>query len=236
MRGLLTLAVALFTATVGANAQTFLGFRLLNLGGGTLFWSKGPDEAAKDAGPLTVTYAFVTSELDSPNARNCRSIGPIDTLLSKSQIDKKGLQREVRAAFDMWETAANIRFSETADASKAGILIGAQLVPEGRAFADVSSKAGTGERGLIERSLICLNPDQRWKIGFDGNLTVYDLRYTFAHEIGHAIGLDHPSPSGELMSFRYDEKFRSLQEGDIAGAVSLYGRPRPTEQAAHLAQ
>src|SRR3546814_17194845 len=62
-----------------------------------------------------------------------------------------------------------------------------------------------------------------WKVGVGGDVTVYDLRYAIAHEAGHAIGLDHPSPSGQLMSFRYDELFRDLQPGDVAGVVALYG-------------
>ena len=28
------------------------------------------------------------------------------------------------------------------------------------------------------------------KIGFDGNLNIYDVRYTLMHEIGHGIGLE----------------------------------------------
>src|SRR5262249_25456770 len=63
-------------------------------------------------------------------------------------------------------------------------------------------------------------------------LDVYDLRCTIAHEIGHAIGLDHPSAAGQLMSYRYDEKHSGLQSGDIKGAMLLYG-PRAATQ--HLA-
>ena len=61
------------------------------------------------------------------------------------------------------------------------------------------------------------------KVGFDGNLNVYDLRYTLMHEIGHAIGLDHPGSSGSIMGYRYDERVRQLQASDISAAQRLYG-------------
>jgi hypothetical protein len=67
---------------------------------------------------------------------------------------------------------------------------------------------------------------------FGGSLAVYDLRYTITHEIGRAIGLDHPVPAGQLMPFRYQEQFRALQAGDIEGAVQLYGSKRVLTPAA----
>ena len=53
------------------------------------------------------------------------------------------------------------------------------------------------------------------------------MRYTIAHEIGHTIGLDHPSGAGQIMGYRYEETFRELQPGDISGAVLLYGKRQP---------
>ena len=114
---------------------------------------------------------------------------------------------------------------------KPDILIGAQADPVGYAYADVQYvKDGTGTLGQIDRSLICLNPIKLWKVGFDGNLAVYDLRYTIAHEIGHAIGLNHPEPHGQLMSMDYLESFRSLQAGDVSGAVRIYGARRAAQR------
>lgn len=173
-----------------------------------------------------VTYGYAPTPVHSAEAKNCRDIVPLDGLLERSAIPRSALERETAAAFAMWQAVANIRFRRSDDPDKAQILIGAQADPRGVAFADVSYQpADDGQVRSIRRSLICLNPQKPWKVGFGGDLKVYDLRYALAHEIGHTIGLDHPSPSGQLMSFRYDELFRDLQPGDIAGAVALYGPP-----------
>jgi hypothetical protein len=156
---------------------------------------------------------------------------PIGPLLDASRLEHDRFRQEVAAAFGLWEAAAGVRFLESGDARVADILIGAQTNPRGFAFTNVDhdrtglTPVSTSPVQIrrIEKSLICLNPTKLWKIGFDGNLDVYDIRYTIAHEVGHAIGLDHPSPSGELMSFRYTEDFRTLQPGDVAGAIALYG-------------
>jgi hypothetical protein len=205
-------------------------FRLLVLGGRTVRW-KIPAHGL----PPTITYAFLAAPATFPGARNCDAMLPPQAALERSRIGMDAFRREVRAAFATWEASANISFKEVGAQDNAGILIGADAKARGRAFTNValegdasngsaSPTLSQGGMGAIRQSLICLNPLQPWKIGFDGNLEVYDLRFTLTHEIGHAIGLDHPSPEGELMSFRYVEKARGLQAGDIAGVVALYGR------------
>jgi hypothetical protein len=213
------------------DAKTFLGFRLLDLENQTVKWRT--PTFGKSA---VVTYAFATGSVATPGARNCASMLPPSQAYEPSQITRRQFRSEVAAAFRMWQKVANISFRESADPASAGILIGAQAQPVGRAFTNVALKAGTGEKAsdkkVIGRSLICLNPKQSWKIGFDGRLGVYDLRYTIAHEIGHAIGLDHPSAAGQLMSYRYDEKQPGLQPGDVKGAVLLYGPRASTRRFA----
>ena len=219
MRDLLAgLVLASLIGIGGVHAQTYLGFRLLDFGGLYVRWGgSGPD-------PVVVTYTFVDRDVAFDDTRNCTRMAPVDGLLSQSGVSKVMFLEEVRFAFDMWERVANIRFEAAAGGAKPGILIGAQADPVGYAYADVTYvKDGTGTTRQIDRSLICLNPMKRWKVGFDGNLAVYDLRYTIAHEIGHAIGLDHPEPHGQLMSMDYLESFRSLQAGDVSGAVRIYG-------------
>jgi hypothetical protein len=161
-------------------------------------------------------------------------------------------RRELRAAFAAWEAVANISFVEVDDPAKANIVVGAQDIPEGKAFANLSYRSSRiiapvakalGEAGPapsrnsdeaarnraaagIDQAYVCLNPRSPWKVGFDGNLSVYDLRYTFTHEIGHAIGLDHPDRPDALMAYRYDEHVKTLQPSDIAAVQRLYGSPK----------
>jgi len=212
----------LFCAFGAANAQDVGVFKILKLEGHQVRW-----QAPRNGEPLVITYRIVTEQEEFPGARNCRKISPFDERMVESGVSPAELRGELAAAFAMWEAAANISFREAPDGTRADISIGAQVEPEGWAFADVFYDTASSEPVKpISKALVCLNPLRGWKIGFDGDLKRYDLRYTFAHEIGHAIGLDHPAGGDQIMGYRYDERFRALQAGDIRGAVALYGEAR----------
>jgi hypothetical protein len=220
------LAAGSGTALAGSVAD----HRLLVLDGDTVKW--GAPVLGTGA---TVTYALVATASEFPDARNCRSVVPLAGLLSANQVSDAKFAREVEQAFAAWSSVANIVF-EPSDPATADILIGAERDPFGRAFTNVAHAASAkGGTAPIARSVICLNPAQKWKVGFDGNLDVYDLRYALEHEIGHAIGLDHPGVTGVLMDFRYREKISGPQPGDIAGALALYGAKGATEAIAAVA-
>src|SRR5262245_51415279 len=159
-------------------------FKVLKLEGHQVRWS-----LPVDGSPRVVTYRLVTEALTFPKARNCRGLTALDALAADSGLPVAALRREATAAFAMWEAAANIVFKEVPEGAPADILIGAQTEPDGWAFADVFYETGSAaEVRPITQALVCLNPVRPWKIGFDGDLKTYDLRYTLAHEIGHAIG------------------------------------------------
>ena len=206
-----------------AVASENVAFKPLKLEGNAVRW-----QPAAAAQPIVVSYSLVTQDVAVAGARNCRKMAPLDGLFSASRIAPTAARAEIAAAFAMWQKVADISFREAEHPMHADILIGAQTEPEGWAFADVfydlKSRASVKP---ISRALICLNPARQWKVGFDGDLQRYDVRYTLAHEIGHAIGLDHPAGSGQIMGYRYEETFRELQAGDISGAVELYGKRQP---------
>jgi hypothetical protein len=226
------LAGLIYCAIGTATAAEVANFEILKLEGNNVRWQKASD----GQGPV-ISYSIVSDTTDFVGARNCRKLTTLDELTGASQLLNAVVREEIAAAFAMWESVANLTFREAPHSSKANILIGAQVEPEGWAFADVFYDALSSEQlKPISKALICLNPTKRWKIGFDGDLQTYDLRYTIAHEIGHAIGLDHPSGAGQLMNYRYEERFRQLQPGDVQGALQLYGDRQPVTVMAKVAR
>jgi hypothetical protein len=209
--------------SASASEQDAARFNLLKLAGSNVHW-----EPPANGQALVVTYMLVRDDVESAEAHNCRKMTSLDRLIAASDLAPAAVHEEIGAAFHMWEAAVNITFREASKGESANILIGAQAEPQGWAFTDISYDSSSRVRVKpISLARICLNPAKRWKIGFDGDLTIYDLRYTLAHEIGHAIGLDHPVSAGQIMGYRYEEHFRSLQPGDTHGAALLYGARSP---------
>jgi hypothetical protein len=204
-------------------ADTAETFRAIRLDGNLVRWQRPSDGAG-----LEITYRTLTEQEPRAfaSAHNCRGMTGLDSLLAASGVARSAFASELAAAFAMWEAAASLTFRAAGPGEPANIVIGAQVDPQGWAFADLIYDAASPQPiKPISQALICLNPARRWKVGFDGNLAAYDLRYTLAHEIGHAIGLDHPDRPGQIMAYRYEERFRELQPGDVLGAVALYGAP-----------
>lgn len=221
LNGVLLVAACGTVLSAATHARAETNFRQLRLQGGLVQWSTNGDH------PRRLSYAFATSRRIDSRAINCRSIVPLTGLISRSKLEMHQMRRAAAEAFLRWEAAANLEFVETSDETKADILIGGQSKPRGIAFANVVLSAQRdGRRRYVEKARICLNPKRSWKIGFNGNLDVYDLVHTLTHEIGHTLGLDHPNGPGALMSFQYREELDGLTAGDTQGVRMIYGPPK----------
>lgn len=209
-----------------AGAVAAAEYRLLRIDGFNLKW----DAPLLGTG-ATVSYGFATQATQFPDAINCRSLAPMALLQAAWGGDPARLAGLAEEAFGMWSGAAGISFHPAGPDERPDILIGAQAAPRRVAFANVWHDASAARDGVapLVRATICFNPEIGWTTG-NGPWAApgqQDLRTALAHEIGHAIGLDHPGATGSLMGFQDQGPLDGLLPGDATGAVSLYGAPRP---------
>lgn len=222
------LAAWIFAAvTLGAGSVAYAdeGYRLLQIDGRDVKW--GAPVLGKGA---SVTYAIAERPAAIKGNVNCLHVASVKRLFLHSHLTRQIFERELSGAFAMWQSVANVQFHAVTNPSVANIVIASEGVPDGIAYADVSLDASkSGDVSRLTKGIVCLNPSVQWtaKRTDSGEGEQYRLQYTLAHEIGHVLGLDHPSPQGELMSFEYGHKFEGLKQGDIAGIGLLYGRRSP---------
>jgi hypothetical protein len=85
--------------------------------------------------------------------------------------------------------------------------------------------------GLMTEADVLINSRQGWD-SYRGSLrSLFDIRRIVIHELGHAIGLDHPDDSGQnvdaIMNSRVSNR-ETTSADDIAGAQRLYGSAQST--------
>jgi len=226
MQVVLRLAFAVLLALPAISAAA-ADYRLLRIDGFLLKW-----DAPELGEGADVSYGFATARESFAGAVNCGEMAPMAAMAPAWGGDPVRLERLTAEAFAMWSGAADIDFRRAAAGERPDILIGAQARPRRIAFANVWHDAAAAAEGVapLTRATICFNPNMAWTTeGRAPRAGRQDLRTALAHEIGHAIGLDHPGARGTLMGFEDQGPQAGLKPGDVAGAVALYGARRPAQ-------
>ena len=191
----------------------------------------GPTTPGKWGPPVFGTGASVTWSL-MPTGTSCAGEAAGCSITALSSFMPAGFLTQIQNAFAAWAAVANLTFTQIADdgAPEGGATASGDIRLGGHFF---DGAGGTLAHGFYPPSNggtfagdIHFDTGDTWKIGFGG--AGFDIFQVAAHEIGHALGLDHTAVPGSLMNPFYSEAFSGPQADDIAGMVFIYGPKQTT--------
>lgn len=152
--------------------------------------------------------------------------------------DGSTLRDSVNAAMEVWNAQLGVvqLVSQTSSSTtySSGNRINEIVIDDtvdGQAFAAGTLAVTTWYRSGNDTTEadIVFNSDKKWD-SYRGNLrgSSEDIRRVAIHELGHALGLDHPNQAGQsvvaIMNSRVSD-IDTLQPDDIAGGRLMYGTP-----------
>ncbi len=123
----------------------------------------------------------------------------------------------LRQAFDLWQNASPLRFTEVASGGDIPI----NFAPIDGGY-DGRSSTILGRTYFPPIGALTLDVDEVWTDADTNVLPPFDVVVVAAHEIGHTIGLSHSTDNSALMSPYYIPHHRFLSPDDVAGVNALY--------------
>ncbi len=196
----------------------------------------GPSVPGKWGSPVLGTGATVTWSLMSSGV-DCSADGG-GTCSSLASFMPSGYLTEIQNAFAAWSSVANITFSQVADNGVAFNAPGtsADIRLGGHAFDGPNGTLAHGYfppvNGDTAAGDIHFDISEAWQVGTAGpGVSIFLVA---AHEIGHAIGLEHTGVPNSLMNPFYNSSLSGPQADDIAGAQYLYGVNAVPEPSGYL--
>lgn len=134
------------------------------------------------------------------------------------------LAEEFRAAIqdglNNWASVCNLTFEMVDDNSRANILIDC-----GRIDGPSNTLAWSYLPPANPVNQMYDTGEKAWIRDAQGKRIAIDAVAVITHELGHAIGLQHDSQQGALMSAYYDPLIRKPTKRDVARIQGLYGPP-----------
>ncbi len=186
----------------------------------------GPTSPGKWGSPTLGTGATITWSLTGAIDCSAEGGGICPALSSFMPV---GFEAEIQSALAAWSNVANLTFLEVVDNGVASNALGTN------ADIRISGHAFDGEFGVLAHGYyppanggslagdIHFDTAENWGLGLIGD--GFSIFQVMAHELGHALGLNHTSVVDSLMNPYITEKFSGPQADDIAGMQYLYGVP-----------
>jgi hypothetical protein len=186
----------------------------------------GPTTPGKWGSPVLGTGASITYSF-MPTGTSCAIEFAGCTVAALSDFMPAGYLTQIQAAFSAWSGVANLTFTQVADDGAAvnAATTSGQLRFGGHTFDGPFGVLAHGfyppNNGNTIAGDMHFDPAEAWKTSFGGaGISIFQVT---AHELGHALGLDHTAVSNSLMNPFYTEAFSGPQADDIAGMRFLYG-------------
>lgn len=193
----------------------------------------GPTTPGKWGSPVfgtgaTITYSFMAT------GTSCAAefAGCTFTALGDFGPAFSVWHSEIVAALSAWSAIANLTFVEVADQGEAfnATQLSGDLRFGGHFFDGPSGVLAHGyyppNNGTSAAGDMHFDTGDCWEAAFDGTADgCFSIFQVAAHELGHALGLDHTGVPSSLMNPFYTEAFAGPQADDIAGMVFIYGAP-----------
>lgn len=224
-------ASAMYAPGTDINDPAYLTF---DSDGGPIYASPfvlGPTTPGKWGSPVFGTGATVTWSLMATGT-SCAADFAGCTITALADFMPAGFLGALNAAFAAWSAVADLTFIQVADSGAGCAFNAAGCVGDirigGHAFDGAGGTLAHGfyppANGDTAAGDIHFDIAELWKIGFGGG--GFDIFQVFAHELGHALGLNHTAVPASLMNPFYTEAFSGPQADDIAGMQFIYGPPQ----------
>ncbi len=134
----------------------------------------------------------------------------------------------VRQAFNIWQQNTNLTFTEVSQRDKAYFKLSFEKDDhnDGRPF---DGQGGILAHGFFppptkNAGLIHFDSEEQWTSNTNNSdQQPIDLVIVAAHEIGHALGLNHSENSSALMFADYVGSHQFLDQDDKSGICAIYG-------------